>query len=410
MAIRPERLCRPQASGPKDIELARKGLDKAWEIVRGGEHDLLILDEINVVADFGLVPVLELLDLARSRRGDGPDRDRTERAGALVDLADTVSEVREISTTTRRGSSRAPGWSIDGAGRRGGLEPCRGNSARRRAAAARGMSLVENGAPEAEALLESVYGKKAPAPRIGITGPPGAGKSTLVAEYARLLRGEGLQVGVVAVDPTSPFTGGAILGDRVRMGEHATDAKVFIRSMATRGSLGGLAARTGDLCEILDGWGSQITLVERSGSGSRSWTWPRRRYGRRGAHARVGDAIQALKAGLMEIADVIVLNKADHLGADAMEAALRSSLAFRKEGGWRPPIVRTVAIERKGLEELHKALLEHRAYAGRPEVSSALRREKTRMRLRNALREELLTGGSRAGGSTPSWIAPRSAC
>ena len=266
-------------------------------------------------------------------------------------------------------------------------------------AAARGMSLVENGAPEAEALLESVYGKKAPAPRIGITGPPGAGKSTLVAEYARLLRGEGLQVGVVAVDPTSPFTGGAILGDRVRMGEHATDAKVFIRSMATRGSLGGLAARTGDLCEILDGWGSQVTLVETVGVGQSELDV---------AEAadtvavvltpESGDAIQALKAGLMEIADVIVLNKADHAGADAMEAALRSSLAFRKAGGWRPPIVRTVAIERKGLEELHKALLEHRAYAGRPEVSSALRREKTRMRLRNALREELLDGWLKSRG------------
>ncbi|HEY6221059.1 MAG TPA: methylmalonyl Co-A mutase-associated GTPase MeaB [Candidatus Eisenbacteria bacterium] len=266
-------------------------------------------------------------------------------------------------------------------------------------ATARAMSLVENGAPEAEALLESVYGKKAAAPRIGITGPPGAGKSTLVAEYARLLRGEGLQVGVVAVDPTSPFTGGAILGDRVRMGEHSTDAMVFIRSMATRGSLGGLAARTGDLCEILDGWGSQITLVETVGVGQSELDV---------AEAadtvavvltpESGDAIQALKAGLMEIADVIVLNKADHAGADAMEAALRSSLAFRKEGGWRPPIVRTVAIERKGLEELHKALLEHRAYAGRPEVSGALRREKTRMRLQNAVREELLDGWLKGQG------------
>jgi len=266
-------------------------------------------------------------------------------------------------------------------------------------ATARAMSLVENGAPEAVALLESVYGKKGPAPRIGITGPPGAGKSTLVAEYARLLRGEGLQVGVVAVDPTSPFTGGAILGDRVRMGEHATDAMVFIRSMATRGSMGGLAARTGDLCEILDGWGSQITLVETVGVGQSELDV---------AEAadtvavvltpESGDAIQALKAGLMEIADVIVLNKADHAGADAMEAALRSSLAFRKEGGWRPPIVRTVAIERKGLEEMHKALLEHRAYAGRPEVSGALRREKTRMRLRNAIREELLDGWLKGRG------------
>ena len=134
-------------------------------------------------------------------------------------------------------------------------------------AVARAMSLVENSAPESEALLDAIFGKRPAAPRVGVTGPPGAGKSTLVAEYARLLRSKDVQVGVVAVDPTSPFTGGAILGDRVRMGEHATDPLVFIRSMATRGSLGGLAARTGDLCEILDGWGSRTTLIETVGVG-----------------------------------------------------------------------------------------------------------------------------------------------
>ena len=258
-------------------------------------------------------------------------------------------------------------------------------------AVARAMSLIENGAPEAETLLDAVYGKKAAAPRIGITGPPGAGKSTLVAEYVTLLRSEGLRIGVIAVDPTSPFTGGAILGDRVRMGEHATDPEVFIRSMATRGSLGGLAARTGDLCEILDAWGSQTTLIETVGVGQSELD-----VAETADSVAVvltpesGDAIQALKAGLMEIADVIVLNKADHVGVDTMEAGLRSSLAFRKEGGWRPPIVRTVAIERKGLDAMHQALLEHRAYAGRPEVSGRIRREKTRLRLRNAIREELL--------------------
>ncbi len=258
-------------------------------------------------------------------------------------------------------------------------------------AAARAMSWIENGAADAEALLDAVYGKKPAAPRVGITGPPGAGKSTLVAEYARLLRGEGLRVGVVAVDPTSPFTGGAILGDRVRMGEHATDPEVFIRSMATRGSLGGLAARTGDLCEILDAWGSQTTLIETVGVGQSELD-----VAETADTVAVvltpesGDAIQALKAGLMEIADVIVLNKADHVGVDAMEAALRSSLAFRKDGGWRPPIVRTIAIERAGIGAMHQALLEHRAYAARPEVSGPIRRKKTRLRLRNAVREELL--------------------
>lgn len=258
-------------------------------------------------------------------------------------------------------------------------------------AAARAMSLVENGTPDAVALLDAVYGKKAAAPRVGITGPPGAGKSTLVAEYVRLLRGEGVRVGVVAVDPTSPFSGGAILGDRVRMGEHATDPGVFIRSMATRGSLGGLAARTGELCEVLDAWGSETTLIETVGVGQSELD-----VAETADTVAVvltpesGDAIQALKAGLMEIADVIVLNKADHAGADAMEAALRSSLAFRKEGGWKPPIVRTVAIERKGLDAMHRALKEHRAYAARPEVAAGIRREKTKLRLRNAVREGLL--------------------
>lgn len=258
-------------------------------------------------------------------------------------------------------------------------------------AVARAMTLVENGAPQAEALLDAVYGKKPESPRVGVTGPPGAGKSTLVAEYARLLRAEGVKVGVVAVDPTSPFTGGAILGDRVRMGEHATDPAVFIRSMATRGSLGGLAARTGDLCEILDAWGAGTTLIETVGVGQSELD-----VAETADTVAVvltpesGDSIQALKAGLMEIADVLVLNKADHPGADAMEAALRSSLAFRPQGGWKPPIVRTVGIERKGIDAMHAALLEHRAYVGRPEVHAAVRREKTRLRLRNAVREGLL--------------------
>lgn len=259
-------------------------------------------------------------------------------------------------------------------------------------AVARAMSLVENGAPEAEALLDAIYGKKPEAPRVGVTGPPGAGKSTLVAEYARLLRAEGVRVGVVAVDPTSPFTGGAILGDRVRMGEHATDPAVFIRSMATRGSLGGLAARTGELCEILDGWGSGTTLIETVGVGQSELD-----VAETADTVAVvltpesGDAIQALKAGLMEIADVLVLNKADHPGADAMEAALRSSLAYRGEGGWKPPIVRTIGIERKGIDAMHAALLEHRAYVGRPEMKPVVRRAKARLRLRNAVREGLLT-------------------
>ena len=257
-------------------------------------------------------------------------------------------------------------------------------------ALARAMTWVENADPGAEGILEALYGKRSAAPRLGFTGPPGAGKSTLVAEYTRMLRAEGLQVGVIAVDPTSPFTGGAILGDRVRMNEHATDPKVFIRSMATRGSLGGLAARTSELCELLDAWGSQTTLVETVGVGQSELDV---------AEAsdttivvltpESGDAIQALKAGLMEIAEVIVLNKADHPGADAMEAALRASLAFRPEGA-RPLIVRTVATSGTGFEALHQALRQHRDDTSRPDVAASRRREKTRARIRHAVREGLL--------------------
>jgi LAO/AO transport system kinase len=266
------------------------------------------------------------------------------------------------------------------------------------------MTLVENGAAEAESLLDALYGKKPAAPRIGFTGPPGAGKSTLVAEYARLLRSRGRQVGVVAVDPTSPFTGGAILGDRVRMSEHATDGKVFIRSMATRGSLGGLAARTGELAELLDAWGSEITLIETVGVGQSELD-----VAETADTTMVvltpesGDAIQTLKAGLMEIADVLVLNKADHPGADQMEAALKSSLAFRPKGGFSPPIVRTIATEKKGIEEMDQAIATHREWAERPEQAEKVRQARARARVRLAVREGLLDSWAARQG-LESWI------
>jgi LAO/AO transport system kinase len=258
-------------------------------------------------------------------------------------------------------------------------------------ALSRAMSRVENESPEAVAILDGVYGRREAPPRIGITGPPGAGKSTLVAEYAALRRREGLRLGIVAVDPTSPFTGGAILGDRVRMSGLSTDPEVFIRSMATRGSLGGLAARTEELCELLGAWGSALTLIETVGVGQSELDVAE------AADTTLvvltpesGDAIQGLKAGLMEIADVFVVNKADHPGADQLAAALRATLALRPEAPWKPPIVRTVATERKGFDELHEAALAHRSYISAPERREPRRRAKARARLRTALREGLL--------------------
>jgi LAO/AO transport system kinase len=256
---------------------------------------------------------------------------------------------------------------------------------------ARAMSLVEDGAPEAEALLDRIYGARPPAPRVGITGPPGAGKSTLVAEYALLLRRKGRRVGVVAVDPTSPFTGGAILGDRVRMSELSTDPGVFIRSMATRGSLGGLAGRTEELCELLSAWGSDVTLIETVGVGQSELDVAQ------AADTTVvvltpesGDAIQSLKAGLMEIADVFAVNKSDHAGADQLSASIRSALALRPAAPWQPPIVKTVATERRGIDELDEAIEKHRAHLADPNLSGGIRREKIRARLKNAVRERLL--------------------
>ncbi|HEY7728824.1 MAG TPA: methylmalonyl Co-A mutase-associated GTPase MeaB [Candidatus Eisenbacteria bacterium] len=258
-------------------------------------------------------------------------------------------------------------------------------------ALARAMSLVENEAPTAEAILDGVYGRRDPPPRLGVTGPPGAGKSTLAAEYAAARRREGLRIGIVAVDPTSPFTGGAVLGDRVRMSGLSTDPEVFIRSMATRGSLGGLAARTEELCELLGAWGSALTLIETVGVGQSELDVAE------AADSTLvvltpesGDAIQGLKAGLMEIADVLVVNKADHPGADQLEATLRATLALRPEAAWKPPVVRTVATERGGLGELHEAVLAHRAHISEPGRRAARRREKIHARLRTAVREGLL--------------------
>ncbi|HUP39976.1 MAG TPA: methylmalonyl Co-A mutase-associated GTPase MeaB [Vicinamibacterales bacterium] len=220
---------------------------------------------------------------------------------------------------------------------------------------ARGISLVENDADEGPALVRELFGRSGDAFLVGITGAPGAGKSTLVDGLVSRWRTAGKTVGVLAVDPTSPFSGGAMLGDRVRMQAHAHDAGVFIRSMATRGHLGGLARATTDAALVLDAAGKDVVAIETVGVGQDEVEIART------ADVSVlvlvpgmGDEVQALKAGVMEIADVFVVNKADRDGADRAAAEVESLLSLHTyaAGEWRPVIVLTEATSGRGLDDL----------------------------------------------------------
>jgi LAO/AO transport system kinase len=291
-----------------------------------------------------------------------------------------------------------------------------GFDARRPAALARAVSLVENRRAGADALLSVLHPRINRARRIGLTGPPGAGKSTVTMQMARLYREAGLTVAVVAVDPTSPFTGGALLGDRVRMESVALDPGVFIRSMATRGSLGGLSSATRDVCDVLDAFGFDRILIETVGVGQSELEIANT------ADTTVvilvpesGDSIQTLKAGLMEIADIFVVNKCDRPGGDRLAHELELMLGLR--GGnalanvpahhgvelraanparqaraqaaasdgtaWTPPVLKTVANQATGLPEMLAALDRHFVYL---ESSGALR-ERRRQRLRDRVRD-----------------------
>ena len=234
-----------------------------------------------------------------------------------------------------------------------------------RRALARMVTLIENRAPEARQMLARLHAHGGHAHIVGFTGSPGAGKSTLVTQLARELRRRGQRVGVIAVDPSSPFTGGAILGDRIRMQELAGDPEVFIRSMASRGSVGGLAAATRDATRALDAAGFDTIIVETVGAGQAEVEIVR------AAQTVVvvvvpgmGDDIQAIKAGILEIADIFVVNKADRPGADQAAAELRMLLSLdehRKEHAWRTPIIKTVGMTGEGAPELADKLAAHLA-------------------------------------------------
>jgi len=225
-------------------------------------------------------------------------------------------------------------------------------------ALARALSEVENAGATAQELLRGLFPHSGQALKVGVTGAPGAGKSSLVDRLASELRRESKTVAILAVDPTSPFSGGAILGDRVRMQSHASDPGIFIRSMATRGFLGGLARATADLALVLDAAGRDVVMIETVGVGQDEVEIVKV------ADVVVvvlmpgmGDDVQALKAGILEIADVFVINKSEREGADRLEQELKAMMEIaHRPDGWIPPVVRTVATEGKGITELLAAI------------------------------------------------------
>ena len=259
-------------------------------------------------------------------------------------------------------------------------------------AVARAISKVEDNVGNAAGLMKSVFPHTGRGLVVGITGSPGAGKSSLVDKLAGLYRGRGERVGIVCVDPSSPFSGGAILGDRIRMQTLGLDPNVFIRSMATRGNLGGLSRATIDAVAILDAAGFQKIIVETVGVGQDEVEIVKT------ADVSVvvlvpgmGDDVQALKAGIMEISDVFVINKADRDGVHRTEKELEAMLSLTMRPDlWQPPIVKTVATENKGIEELAAAIAAYRVYQQHAEASIARRTSIARWRILELLREELL--------------------
>jgi LAO/AO transport system kinase len=260
-----------------------------------------------------------------------------------------------------------------------------------RSALAKLITAVENGTPNSDEILSHVFPRVGKAHRVGITGPPGAGKSTIVDGLAVLMKRRGIEVSIIAVDPTSPFTGGALLGDRCRM-DNASKEGIFIRSLATRGSLGGLSEATVWVADLMDAFGSEVILIETIGVGQTELDIM-------DASDTVvvilvpesGDAIQAMKAGLMEIADIFVINKFDREGALRFENELKGVFHLWKQNReWQPPVLRSIAIKGEGIGELYKKIEEHRRYLKESGLFERKRRERIRSEILKILKEKLL--------------------
>ena len=257
---------------------------------------------------------------------------------------------------------------------------------------ARSISIVEANNSKSTELLKKVYSGVGKAYRIGITGPPGAGKSTITNQLTKFYRNLGKKVGIIAVDPTSPFTGGALLGDRIRMNEIGQDAGVFIRSMATRGSLGGLSKKANDAADILDVAGYDYIIMETVGVGQSELDIAQ------ASDTTVvvlvpesGDAVQAMKAGLMEIADFFVINKSDRPGAQQAVTGVKTILMMRDhdENSWMPNIINAVAIENKGISELAEEISRHHQYLETSDKFLKRREQRTKIRIKEIVEESI---------------------